>query len=197
MPRLRVDKQGFPIRWKKILVLVEQGYKPQEIASKLSMDSDWVYKVLKTPTFIAATVKLHEKAIDAARAIFEKNAVVAANKIAKIANRGKPEDRVQLDAAKEILYQIGLKPVEVIETRQREYTPQEIESAAKVTGEVESILDRLESKQSSFVLDGYKEADEAPHPAPVLTANEVEVEKSAIESGIHETSAAGQETLPA
>jgi len=189
---MKKNEEGLPLKYKKILLYVEQGMRPREIAQKMDMDYTWICKVLAKPEVLAAQHKMHEKAVDAARAIFEKHAVQAAIKIVKIAKTGAPDSRVQLDAAKEILYQIGLKPVEVIETRKREYTPEEIASAAKVTGEVEQILNRLGGEKSPFVLENTPE-DDAPPIAPVPIEGGEVVESN---TSTDTTGGTGQATVP-
>lgn len=182
MPRLKTNRDGLPVRYKRILKLVEQGKTVDEIAEDphVNMKRDWVARVVKKPAFIAATVKLHKTATDAARAIFEKNAVDAATKIVRISRTGKADARVQLDAAKEILYQIGLKPIEVIETRGREYTPEEIQSSLGVIKEVQAIEEKLSTQGSVFLVDTIKDATSstlAPVNAGVATPTEELVAK--------------------
>jgi hypothetical protein len=167
MPRLAVDEYGFPKKYRKILKLYIEGNSAKDIASTLKMDYTHTTKILRMPAFQAATVKVHEGAVNAARSIFEQNAVDAARKIVKIANSGKPDNRVQLDASKEILYQCGMKPVEVIETRGREYTPEEVQSSLTVIKEIEQIEEKLATQGSGFLLK--QQPDEPSIPAPVKT----------------------------
>jgi hypothetical protein len=174
MPKLRINEKGFPIRYKRILKLVEEGKTPKEVADQLKMDYTWVCKILKKPAFIAATASIYANAAEAARAIFEKSAVDAAAKIVNISKSGKPDSRVQLDAAKEILYQIGLKPVEVIETRGRDYTPEEIQSSLTVMKEVQAIEEKLSTLGSGFLVQSDTD-DTVPSLSAPVNAGKAEV----------------------
>lgn len=167
MPKLRVDEHGFPIRHKKILKLTEEGKTPKEIATMLKMDYKWVHKILKTPAFMAATNSIYEDAISVARSLFEKHAVDAATKIIKISQYGKPESRLQFDAAKEILYQVGLKPVDVVETRGRDYTPEELKSSLITIKEIKAIEEKLSTHGSGFLVQTNTQDADASSVAPV------------------------------
>jgi transcriptional regulator len=149
-------------RWQRILLLVEKGKTDQEIADALGMSPHSIYAIRHDSRFIVKQAEFELKATEKARKLFEDNAVAAAEKIVKLSKDGKPEERIQLDAAKEVIYLVGLKPVEVIETRKREYTQEELESALKVAQELEKITTRLKGEESPFVLK-----TEAPSLAPV------------------------------
>lgn len=172
MPTLKVDEHGFPNRYKKILKLVQDGAGPREIADQLKMDYTWVCRILKKPEFIAATTSIYEDATSVVRQIFERCAVEAAVKITKIAQHGKPESRVQLDAAKEVLYQLGIKPVEVIETRGRVYTPEEIQSSLNVVKEIQAIEEKLSTQGSGFLVShkpDTQDVDASSAPSSFIT----------------------------
>jgi hypothetical protein len=134
------------------------------------------------------------RATEKARKLFEDKAVEAAQKIISISQQGKPEERLQFDASKEILYQVGVKPIEVIETRKREYTPEEIESALEVTREIEAIADRLGKSKSQFLLE--ETTASLPAPVPTSVDGEPKGEDAGPEDSIHQASSAGQETVP-
>jgi len=147
-----VKKHILDTKYRKLVIMMEQGTSVKDMAEKLHMHPKHVYTMLKKPEFVEKKDKFEESVIEAARKRFAEHLMQAVEKIIKIAKRGKPTDRIQLDASKEVLYQVGLKPVEVIETRKREYTPEEIQSAAKVAHEVERIADRLSGTRGRFVL---------------------------------------------
>ena len=149
---MKYKKSGFTPEYRKILIYSEQGMPVKEIAEKVNMHPTYVYEVMKKDIFLEKKKEFETKIVDKARAVFEAHAVKAAEKIVKIAKGGKAEDRIKLDASKEVLYQVGMKPVEVIETRKREYTPEELASMFKTVVEVEEISDRLSSRNSKFVL---------------------------------------------
>jgi len=172
MPVLKVNDKGFPKRYEKILKLVEKGATPKEIADQLEMDYSWVCKILHKPCFIAATAEIYGNAVDIVRAIFEKSAVDAASRIVNIAKTGKPEHRVQLDASKEVLYQLGIKPVEVIETRGREYTPEEIASSLNTVKEIQAIEEKLSTHGSGFLVThkpDIQDVDASSSPVSFIT----------------------------
>jgi len=148
----KYTKKEWKPEYQKILIYAEQGVPVKEIAEKVGMHPRYVYDVMKKDAFLAKQQEFEGKIIDKARKVFEEHAVTAAKKIVKIAKGGKSEDRIQLDASKEVLYQVGMKPVEVIETRQREYTPEELASMSKTALEVEEITNRLAVRDSSYVL---------------------------------------------
>ena len=152
MGKIRRDENGIPYKHKKVLYWAERNLTAQEIAVKTGYDSKWIYKILCRPEIMDLREKLHSKAMHEVKMLFRDNLLGAANKLVEIMEKGKPEHRIQMDAAKEILYQVGLKPVEVVETRTREYTPEEVQSAANVICEIEKTVDRLEQKESEYVI---------------------------------------------
>ena len=149
----KYKKQDWKPEYQKILLLAEQGVPVKDIATSVNMHVNYVYEVMKKDKFIEKKLAFEEKIVDKARKVFEENAIKAAKRIVTIAERGKAEDRIRLDASKEVLYQVGMKPKEVIETIKREYTPEELASMSKVAIEVEEIADRLLTKNSRFVLE--------------------------------------------
>lgn len=82
---------------------------------------------------------------------------------------GEPDERLRFDAAKEVLYQCGMKPVEVVENRNRDYTPEEIQSSLIVLKEVKEIEEKLSTQGSEFLLK--KEDDLSSPSAPVQASN--------------------------
>lgn len=83
----------------------------------------------------------------------------AVNKIIRLMRKGEMKDRLQFEAAKDILDRTGLKAVEVIETRERPYTPEEVERAKTTLVEVDTIITRLQNKDSSFLLARQRRVD--------------------------------------
>ena len=149
----KYKKSGWTPEYQKILLYSQQGMSVKDIGEKVNMHPTYVYEVMKKDKFIEKKLDFEKKIVDKAREVFEENAVKAARRIVSIAERGKAEDRIKLDASKEVLYQVGMKPKEVIETIRREYTPEELASMSKVAVELEEIVDRLHQKDSRFVLE--------------------------------------------
>lgn len=165
----------------KVLILAKRGYSVDSIAKRVGLHPCTVSEITHRPDFIAKREKFDEDAIEAAKELFVQNAKKAAQKITKILKKGTADQRLQFDAAKEILYQVGLKPTEVIETRQREYTAEELASALLVSKELEDISNRLTSGKSQYLVESLAEPPlSAPVPAMLPTdAKPEDGEKSA------------------
>lgn len=152
-------------KYTKILIYAEQGLQINEIAQKVGISRSQINKVMNRPDYQLKKLKVESGAIEATRKLFEEHLLEAGMKVVSTMRKGKAEERLQYDAAKEILYQVGLKPVEVIETRKREYTPEELQSALHVSKEIEEITDRLGKTQSKFLVAS---STSAPVPATKL-----------------------------
>ncbi len=148
----RYKKTEWSGKYQKILIYAEQGMSKKDIAAKVGMNVKSVYRAMTSDKFTKRKEDFEDKIATKARAVFEEHAIQAAKKIVSIAKGGKAEDRIRFDASKEVLYQVGVKPVEVIETRKREYTPEEILSALGTVKELEAVIDRITDKDSQFVL---------------------------------------------
>ena len=149
----RYKKGVWSGRNQKILTLVLKGYTYEQICKEVGLkDPSSICEIVNKDEFQRRKKDLQDSGHEKAREMFTQHATQAVEKILGIMQRGKAEERLQFDAAKEVLYQIGLKPVEVIETRGRDYTPQEVQSALIVMKETEEIADRLSSKASKFLV---------------------------------------------
>lgn len=161
----RYRKHEWNGRYQRILLLYEQGKSLKEIAETVGMYPTSISKIIKKDKFIARRLEFEDKIIDKVRTSFEEKALSAAKKICDLAHSGKPEQRIQLEAAKEVLYQIGCKPPEVIETRRREYTPEELQSSLRVAREMEQIAEKLSEDKSPYVIE-----NNDTHATPVTDA---------------------------
>jgi hypothetical protein len=169
------------------------GLAPREIAEKSGIPISRIRDILRTKKFIEHEDSTVGSAVEKARKLLENKLLRAVNKIVHIMDNGKPADRLRFDAAKEILYQCGMKPVEVIENRGRDYTPEELQSSLLVIKEVKEIEEKLSTQGSGFLL---KRDAETPLSAPVTT--DVTTQENNVETGtIETTSSVGQETVPA
>lgn len=175
------DSQRWTGRYTRILTLYMRGKSGQEIAATVGLSPETVARICTSDLFKTKQAEFELKVTEKARKLFEDKALEAAQKVVRLMKEGKPDEKLQFEAAKEILYQVGIKPIEVIETRKREYTPEELASALAVTKEMEAIADRL-AKQSSPFLVEQSEESEPSSPAPVLsgTVEEVKVEEIAV-----------------
>ena len=160
----------------QIVLLAMKGKGPSEIAKELGYKDNHsvISKRMKTKELQDRITNIKETVADTVLQVFSHNARYAAKKIVKIAKKGTSKDRIQLDASKDILYMAGCKPVDVVETRTRDYTPEEIESAKKTASELVGITDRLFNKRSEFVLKGSR--DESPPSPPVCASTEAKGE---------------------
>lgn len=161
-------------KYQKILILYERKIPVEDIAEQVGMNKWSIYSLMQSDKFKTKQAALRDDVIEAARTKFKEYVLKAVDKLVALAESGKPDQRIQLDAAKEILYQVGLKPVEVIETRGRQYTPEEIESSLAVIKEAQKIEEKLSTRGSVFLIEKDEVASitpDAPLDIPIdLTA---------------------------
>lgn len=150
------------------------GLQAKEIAEKIGVPVTKIYDMVRTKKFIEHEDKAITNAVEKARARLEGKLLQATDKIVNIMMSGKPEDRIRFDAAKEVLYQCGMKPVEVIETRGRDYSPEEIQSSLTVIREVQAIEEKLSTQGSGFLL----KRDAEPSLSAPVNATRSEEEKA-------------------
>ncbi len=149
-----------------IFKLYIAGYTPGEICKETKFGIDKVRNIIRTDKFQSHHTDVVKNSVDSARKLLEGKLVEAAGQIVRIMKVGKPDQRLKFDAAKEILYQCGMKPIDVIETRGREYTPEEIKSSLTVIKEVQSIEEKLSTYGSDYLVKN-TEREETPVAAPV------------------------------
>lgn len=159
-------------KWKPTAITVLKCY----LDGKTAVETAKIARVTPTrvtdiashPNFKAVLENMKEKAVDKARKIFEEHAEAAARRIVTLAEEGKTGDRLRFEASKEILYQIGCKPVEEVrDLTTKTYTPEEIASARKVLLEVENIEMRLGKVRSRFLLNTSPVQDTTIDTSPV------------------------------
>lgn len=152
-------------RQQQVLLLTIKGYDNQTIAKKVGLSLPAVSNIKKADIFTtkinAFQARLNEKIIEKistsivaeqVRNLFAKNALPSARRIVRMTKKGENAQKLQLDACREVLYQIGIKPIDVVEQVKREYTPQEIQSALVTLQEIELMTKRLELKPSQFLI---------------------------------------------
>jgi len=165
MAVFKVTEQNWSGKHEKIMLLTFRGKTNDEIASAVGLTNQSITRIRQTPYFRdrlqamknAALKKTIEHEANAlcgskARKYLEKSLVTAARKVVRIMKSGTNEQALQFKAAQDILDRMGLKAVEVIETRERVYSPEEVERAKTILSEVETIIARLENKESRFML---------------------------------------------
>jgi hypothetical protein len=80
-----------------------------------------------------------------------------------------------------------MKPVEVIETRGRQYTPEEIESSLKVMKEIQGIEEKLSTQGSGFLIKRDAEPSSTlsvpfiTNPCPTISQGAEEVVDTKVE----------------
>ena len=174
--RAKSDERDIPKNWKPkytaILTLTQRGWEVKDIAVKLKVSKDTVFRVQSMELFqqklMALTKRIEhrtygklveqesDKNLDKAREHLAKYAMRAARKVTAIIRKGTPADRIKLDAAKDVLDRTGIKPNTVIETHQRVYAPDEVNSAKETLTELETHLNRISNQDSPYLLKGPK-----------------------------------------
>jgi hypothetical protein len=152
----------------KILVKAADGLTKTQIAREMKLTDMTIKRVVNAPYFKRRLAEVNGRIIDKvverrsntgdydsiaeARRIISEAATEAAEKLRKLARSGESTDRVQLDACKDILDRSGLKPIEVVETRERVFTPEDEEKAKAILFEAGKISERLTNQSSPFVI---------------------------------------------
>jgi len=154
-------------RHTKVLEATHQGVPNADIAAKNYMTRAAVVAIQNQPIFkerlktvhMSVVERITEKQIQhlttnnvqEARRHLDNAAVMAAKTMIAIAQTG-DGTREQVTAAKDILDRCGLKPIEIVETRERVYSPEEVIHAKNVLLETEDIVKRLSTQSSPFIL---------------------------------------------
>mgnify|MGYP001617547167 CR=1 FL=1 len=119
----RYKKHEWSAKKQQILLLYEKGKQHQEIADEIGMSRSQVTRIINSERFVTRREKFEENIQKAVLEVFIQNARSAANKIVSIAKKGEIKHRVQFEAAREVLYQVGCRPKTVIEeTIKKEYS---------------------------------------------------------------------------
>jgi hypothetical protein len=160
-------RKGWSKDHQKIFRLYVGGLTPAEIVKETGFDLLKVRYIIATDRFHELHEQVITNSVGEARKLLESKLVEAATKILRIMRQGKPDERLQYDAAKEVLYQCGMKPVEVIEARGRTYTPEEIQSSLSTAKEIQAIEEKLSTQGSGFLIKR-----DAEPSSPVINTNE-------------------------
>jgi hypothetical protein len=171
-------KKGWSKDHQAIFKLYIEGYSPAEIVEKTKLELSKVRAIIGSDKFHQNHDKVITNSLETAKKALQDRLVEAAGRIIMLMRQGKPDERIQFDAAKEILYQCGMKPVEVIETRGRQYTPEEIESSLKVMKEIQGIEEKLSTQGSGFLI---KRDAEPSSPVHLITNQDSKTSQGAEE----------------
>jgi hypothetical protein len=150
---------------------IEQGLTMQQIADKVGLKAaSSIHEVMHSEEYQRRREEFKKDIIEASREVLKGHAVQAAQKVANLMRNGKPTDKIQLEAALHIINLTGVRPREIVETITHNYKPEEIDSALRVSKEIESISHRLSAKGSIFLLK--KEPPITPAPSETIEATE-------------------------
>lgn len=153
---LRLSAEGRDVR--AISKLLGKSY---NVIYRLRRSEVFSQKLLKIQHSVFKSIKetrlesIRSEEVKEARKLVNKAAVKAIQRIIWISEHGTPDDKIRLDASKDILDRAGLRaPVEIKQetTVTREYSPQEIIRAKEVMDEAAAVITRLSNKPSPFVL---------------------------------------------
>lgn len=166
MKNLDIDDINWKPSYTQVLLMTQNGDSLSGIVEATGLTITKVKNVRSSTYFLQKLASLNTKVIekviehrslsiatDEAREIITKAAVTAARKVVQLAHDGDNMDRLQLLACQDILDRAGLKPIEVIESRERVYSPEEVSSARAILQETEAIVARLSNNTSKFVID--------------------------------------------
>jgi len=171
-------------QWKEtyteVLLMTQKGSPLAEISEKTGLAIRTISWVKSTPTFkqkFQNTVgkveaKLQEMivskvnedgTIEKALGDLVDKVPEAVSKFIEIMQDGTASQRIQLDAAKEILHIAGVKPIEVVENRNssRNYTPEEIEHANATIKETLELMEQSKNGHCKFILNPPKQVSQS------------------------------------
>jgi predicted transcriptional regulator len=159
------------------MILMNQGIDVDLIAKRMKSSVTTIRKVLQEKYFIEKLDSLRREVrakyidkqvevyesdtVKEARDVLNKAALEAATKLKQLAKNGLPENRVQLDACRDLLDRVGLKAIQVVENRERPLSPEEVVSVKATLTEVTTIIERIENKANPFVI-GRDRLDSVP-----------------------------------
>jgi transposase len=186
-------------KYDKMLLCYSRGDSVKEIAKKFEYSVQFVYSIVRRPEFIAKLARINaevDKRVmkegvkgiaeeivlkDAARKELERASLHAAQTITKLLSRRQRLDRnliaemrLKFEAAKDVLDRIGLKPKEVVETIERNYKPEEIESAMNTMKELTQITN------NEFVFGGIRRIKREPEIEATIETPEVPVAEGTV-----------------
>lgn len=175
-PRKRHLTPSWKPTYTKVLLMVQKGVSVDEIAAEVQLSKKQVFKIQSREDFKqkmqAIENKIHDRyAKEVTDDITERKvrkrllraAVKAADVLCRVVYNRKNIDpeknmahaqlKLQYEAARDILDRTGFKAVEVIETREREHSLEELESMKKTMLELQSMTERLTHKPNEYLLN--------------------------------------------
>lgn len=171
-PDWLTDKNWKP-QYSEILLLHAEKHSGNEIAKIVGIGVNTVARVIKSTLFqeklnrlqgrvdvrteMKLTVTLGSR-VEEARRIISEAAYAAAATMIQIAQDG-GGGKIQFLACKDILDRSGLKPIEIVETRERVFSPEEVIHAKGVLDEAQAVITRLRTQPSPFIKTAPKPID--------------------------------------
>jgi hypothetical protein len=151
----------------KVLIMTQKDMTATAIKAETGLDYKTIAKIRKAPEFKKRMNVVVEKHINRiteyidpsveklskARKILNDSVPLAIRTFKKVLRSGTPADRVRFEAAKEILHMTGFKPVEVVENRDRFYTPEELNSMLKTIQEIERMKAMVIKSDIPYLVD--------------------------------------------
>jgi hypothetical protein len=149
-----VVEQPWDRRHQRILQLTLKGKTIDSIATdkRVNLNHKTVKKVQDSLEFKQRYEVATRSMSDKAQEYLSKHAIAALRKIVRLSRKGTNAEKIQFEASKEVLYLMGIKPVDVIESRQRPANPLEVQSTQVTLTEIEETVDRLSKRDSTFIM---------------------------------------------
>lgn len=173
----------------EILCMIYEGMPTTEIAESMGVSLNTIQRVTHSDLFKQKLGLLQKRAeikitshitigsaVDDARKLFSEKALEIAQTMLTLAQNG-GTSKIQYMACKDILDRAGLKPIEIVETRDRVFSPAEVVHAKAVLDEAQAVITRLRTQPSPFIRQVSSATDQgsngkhdAPEPAETIPA---------------------------
>lgn len=141
------------IKHRAILCMTKGKTSVKAIAEELQVPPTTVKAVIEHKSFNKSLNTYQNGVLASARAKMEEKLDRLTDKLLNIAERGRPAQRLQFEAIKDIMDRCGMKPPEVKEIITRQYTPEETASMLQTAKEVEEITKNLSKAKSPYLLE--------------------------------------------
>ena len=152
MPNGAVIGKKWSFKYHRVLCMTVKGVKPDEIGKKVGLKAGYIRRIQGTAIFQEKRAKMERSLAEQVTSYFGKHAMSAAKKVVEISKTGALNQKMQFEASKEVLYQLGIKPVQVVENRTRDLTTEEVESSRKTVEELENSINRLDTTRSRYII---------------------------------------------
>jgi len=188
LSRGEVNEENWKPVYTKILLMYSRNIDVKRIAKDTKLSTRRVAYLRASPYFKARLAAIHNQTITRsvdksveciteAKEILSSKAITAARKLVQMMNKRilLPTERLRFDIVRDVLDRVGLKAVDIIETREKKYTPEEIMEMHTTMVEIEAITQRLNNNNSRFLMQptaGSPSTDESSAEIPDLSETE-------------------------